>query len=98
MILPTNTYRQKEVQDEAGYFQILSDLHLSGASQYSAAGIVYLPSPLPGPETSEPRLGPIQEAISEWLQTLPALSLWKTGTTRSDLVEHSPKHWSIYEP
>jgi tRNA wybutosine-synthesizing protein 2 len=98
MILPTNTYRDEEVQHESGYSQILSDLHLSAASQYSAAEIVYLPSPLPSPETNEPRLGPIQEAISEWLETLTELLLRKTGTTRSDLVEHAPKRWSIYEP
>lgn len=98
MILPTNTYRHEEVQDEAGYFQVLSDLNLSGVSQNSAAEIVYLPSPLPGPETSEPKLGPIQEAISEWLETHPERSLWKTDTTRSDLLEQSPKRWSIYEP
>jgi tRNA wybutosine-synthesizing protein 2 len=98
MILPTNTYRDEEVEDESSYFQILSDLHLCGANTYSAAKIVYLPSPSLGPQTSEPKLGPIQEAISEWLETLPEFSLWKTGTARSDLLENPPKRWSIYEP
>ena len=90
MILPTKTYRDEEVKDESGYFQILSDLHLCGASQYSAAEIVYLPTPLPSSQTIEPKLGPIQEAISEWLNALPELALWKAGTTRSDLLEQSP--------
>jgi len=98
MILPTNIYHDEEVKDEAGYFQVLTDLHLCSANLYSAVEIVYLPSPLLGLECSESKPGPIQEAIAEWLKTVPERSLWKTGTTASDFVERSPKRWSIYEP
>ncbi len=98
MIIPTTTYREEAVEDEAEHFQILSHLHLCGASQYAAADIVYLSTQIPGPENNEPKLGPIQKAISEWLKALPELRTWKSGTTRAGLLKSSPQRWSIYEP
>jgi tRNA wybutosine-synthesizing protein 2 len=98
MIVPTKTYRDEEAKDGAAYFQILSDLHLCGASEYIAAEIIYVPTPFPGPKAIDPKLGPIQEAILEWLNALPELALWKTGTMRTTLLESSPRRWSIYEP
>lgn len=98
MIIPTSKYLDEEVQDESGYFQILSDMHLSGASVYLVAEIVYLPSPSVELETSETKQGPIQGAILEWLQAHPELSWWKSATMRSDLLDHSPRRWSTYRP
>jgi tRNA wybutosine-synthesizing protein 2 len=98
MIIPTKKCLDEEVNDEAGYFTILSDLYLCGASQYAAAEIIYLPSPSPNSQCIEPRSGPIQDAVLEWLNALPDQAMWNTGAVRTGLLESSPRRWSTYEP